>query len=376
MAKEKKHSFRGVVVASAVSQRESKGARNYLEVPKGLKLFKFPEGVRSFKLDFLPYIVTSEKHPEKKVINGIPVAHPGTPWYRVPFKTHSNVGGNNESVICPKSFGHKCPICEYQLKRIKDGADKEEFKLLYPKPRSLYILIPVGHKDYEEVPYIWDMSDFLFQDTLIEELKVDDSNSDFFMLDSGKTVNARIKWKELGKNNFPEVVDVKFEDRDPFDESILDEIPSLDDMLVVLPYNELSSKFFEVDVEEGGDGGPLTDKEEEDDAKKEAPRTFRRIPKEEEEEESPKPRKVTTSEAPVTSRRKPVKEEEEEEEAEKPASRTVRRERTVTEDAPAGKEKCPYKHVFGTDTDKFDECDTCEIWNECTDEKDKKKKSR
>jgi len=32
-------------------------------------------------------------------------------------------------------------------------------------------------------------------------------------------------------------------------------------------------------------------------------------------------------------------------------------------------EECPFDHTFGKDNDKFDDCDDCEIWNECNEMK-------
>ena len=381
MAKEKRHSFRGKVVSSAEKQKERGGSR-YLTIPKGIKMFKLPEGVKSFQMDFLPYLVSSDRHAERNDASG--VAIPGSEWYRASFKTHRNIGANNETVICPKSFGHKCPICEYQLKRIKDGADKEEFKVLYPQERSLYALIPVGHKDYPETIHVWDMSDFLFQETLIDTLKEDDSNEDFFTLDNGKTASVRLKWKEIGRNNFPEVVDIIFKDREPFEDSVLDDVPDLDNMLKVLSYDELEAKFFDVDSEK--DAGKLTDTDdvEEEPAprrratKEEPPAKARRPVKEEEDEPEPAPRsrraikpepEEEDEPEPAPRARKVSKPEPEEEDEPEPAPK---RSSKKEEPAPkSGKEKCPHGHRFGVDTDTFDDCDKCEIWDDCIEQKEK-----
>lgn len=385
MAKERSTSFRGKVVSSSERLRESKNTRVYLEVPKGIKTFKFPDNIKEFQLDFLPYIVTSKRHAERDDTPGEEVAIPGSLWYRAVVKTHKNVGGKEVTVACPKVYGLKCPICEYQVKRIKDGADKEEFKLLYPQERSLYWVIPIGHKDYKEDPMVWDMSDFLFQETLVDVLKENPENEDFFTLDKGKTATLRLKWKKIGKNNFPEVVDITFKKRAPYEEAILDELPSLDDMIKVMSYEELDAAFFDIDEE---DAGKLKDTDDE-----EPPvRQSRRAPvKEEAEEEDPPPRRKPVKEEeepPVRSRRTPVKEEEEEppvrsrrapakeeEEEDTPPPRRSTRKTEPDDEAPkGGKDKCPHGHRFGADTDKFDECDKCAIWDDCIEAKEAKAK--
>ena len=30
-----------------------------------------------------------------------------------------------------------------------------------------------------------------------------------------------------------------------------------------------------------------------------------------------------------------------------------------------GKNKCPFGHVFGKDCEKFDDCDSCDLWDDC-----------
>jgi len=358
MTREKKHTFRGKVVRSAHKQKE-KGKGGYLNIPKGVSLLKLPEDERTFELDFLPYIVTSEKHMELDAKEGVAVK--GSLWYRSQFKVHRNVGVDNKSVICPTTVGKKCPICEHRVKRIKDGADKEEFKLFYPQDRSLYVVIPVGHKNYEEEPYVWDMADFLFQEVLIDELEEKDENEDFFTLENGKTAQLKLKWKQIGKNTYPEVVSVNFIARDPYEDSILEELPKLDDMLQISSYEEISNMFFEIGVGEE-EGGKLSEEEDEDEEDETPPaRTPQRRKKHVESEEAPK-RSLRRQ------KQEQVEEEEEEEVKEEKPVRSRSRKTEVKEDT---EERCPHGHKFGVDTDNFKDCDTCEIWDDCIEEKER-----
>ena len=46
-------------------------------------------------------------------------------------------------------------------------------------------------------------------------------------------------------------------------------------------------------------------------------------------------------------------------------------EETATPKKSKGKEnKCPYKHTFGEDTDSFDDCNHCKVWQACYDAND------
>ena len=68
------------------------------------------------------------------------------------------------------------------------------------------------------------------------------------------------------------------------------------------------------------------------------------------EEETP----VKKEETPIVRKKKRVKENKEE------ASN-----RTVDDENP--KNRCPYGHRFGIDIDEYDDCDNCELWDECAD---------
>jgi len=358
---QKRNSFRDKIGRNTQKQRESKKSFGYLDLPKDLKVLAIPEDTREIELDFLPYVVTVTNHPDKDI--QYDVATKDSLWYRRPFKVHKNVGVDNETIVCPRSIskGSPCPICEHREKRAKDNAEKEELRELYGKSRSLYVVIPFGIKKFEEEPTVWDMSDFLFQDILNDEMELNESNMDFPSLEEGKTAVIKLKWKSFGKSTYPEVRSINFEKRDPYPESILKEVPNLDELLKVLSYKDIDSKFFELDDEE--DGGELQEVEEDetstrkrksfkdDDEKEDPPKRRSRVEKEDKDLDEHK-----------TSRRSRVaKDEEEPEKEEKPSRRSSR----VKEDEETPKNKCPFGHVFGKDEGKFKDCDECDIWKSC-----------
>jgi hypothetical protein len=69
---------------------------------------------------------------------------------------------------------------------------------------------------------------------------------------------------------------------------------------------------------------------------------------------------------------RPSAKEKEEEEDEEPAPKTTSRSKTVKEEASTG--SCPFKHKFGVDGNKFDDCDNCKVWDDCLDAKENKGK--
>ena len=368
MATRHKSNFKGNVLRDG--QRQKKVGSSYLNLPKGIKMYNAEEGVRKISLDFLPYIVSDPNHPCKDV--KADRAMVGNLWWRRPFKIHRNVGSDTDTstVICPTSIGKKCPICDFQKKRFAEGAPKEETKELYPKPRNLYIVVPIDQKDYDETPHIWDMSQYMFQDILVEILEEDDTNEVFPSLEEGKTLDIRLKWDSIGERGkpFPAARDIRFEDREPYDEKILDEVPDLDKVLNVLSYEELTNKFFE--LEDDDTGGELTDV----DANEEISTSRRRRTSEVEKEpvrrrrrSEPELKDDDKDEGKPKSFRRSRKTEDEPDEKSRRASERRRRPSEAKED-----ERCTFGHKFGVDTETFDDCDKCEIWGECIDEKEGK----
>jgi len=295
----KKSSFRGKTKRDAARQGESK--YGYINYPDGVNKYA-PEAGATVNLDILPYIITDDNHPDKSEKDGI--ALKGSQWYKRPILVHGNVGADNESVLCLKSFGKKCPICEYRDMRMKEGAEKDETDAMRPKKRDLYIVIPHDSKEHKKEIHIADISAFNFQALLNKEIDEDESFEDFPDLEVGHTLKVRFDEEVFNNNKFAKASRIDFKTRKkPYDLKMLKKVPNLDKVLKELSYQELEAKF-----------------------------------KEEAEEEKPK----------RTKRDKSSKSEKKEE-TKKPK-----------------KMKCPNGLKFGKDVDSKKVCKKCKIWDKCT----------
>jgi len=340
MAKKKRSKFKGKVAGDAQRQKQRASSYGYLNLPKDVSVFKETPGGKH-RLDIIPYEVTSKKHPDRN--DEFEVAIPGELWYKLPFKIHRNVGGDNDVVVCPTTFGKSCPICEYRSKLFKEGADKEDIDAVKASGRNLYVVIPLGDKEHDEKVHIWDISQYLFQNLLNEEIDEDESFEIFPDLEEGLTLRIRFDERSIVKNKFAEASRIDFKERDEaYEEDILDDVPTLEECLNILSYKELEMKFFELDE----------DDLEEDEDKQEK--------QDEEEEEKPKRRKKKK----VIEKEEEEEPEEEEEEEEKPKKKTKNR-KTKDKNNP-----CPHGYEFGVDTDEHEECDTCDEWESCIDKKE------
>lgn len=416
--KKSSFSFKGRVGADNKKERSGGGGggtAKYLSLPKDLQLLMFDDTVKKVEIDILPYIVTDKNHPDKDAQYEIAIE--GSPWYKRPIRVHKDVGAKRERHICLASLGKKCPICEIQ-KELFDQNKKEEAVALYPQDRVLYLVIPRNSKKHDEVPYIWDMSYKMFQEELKNSIEEDEDYEDFPSLENGKTLEIKFHWDTIGDKGkpFPEVRHIEFLDRDPLDESIMDDLPSLDDVLNILSYKELEAKFLGEDIE---------DAEEDDDKPKRrenktAP-ALRKGKFEKEKDDEDDLTWVDVEEMSIKQLNKLVNDKELDVDTDeydltdadvemayrvdiaealeikvlgkktmkKEPEKSVRKSKTITEEkeirrdssersnrrpeATASKNKCPYGHIFGKDTDKFDECGKCKIWDDCDEAYTKKK---
>ena len=345
--------------------QESGKSYSYVSLPKDVKGFSLDDDIKEIRIDIMPYIVSDKRHPDFVPPD---VACEGDPWWRRPFGIHRNVGADDTTVVCLRSAGKKCPICEHRTKLIKDGADKEIFKEFYPRPRALYVVVPIAFKKFkskeweefeEQVPFIWDISTKNFEEYFREVLEEDEDNWRFPNLTDGLTLELSMKWESIGKNTtFPTVNHVNFLDREPYDEDVVNDMPDLDKVLIIKSYEEVEAMFFDMDDEQ--DAGRLN--EVEDDTPPERERKSLRTPKETEKKEDPP--EEEKDETPRRSLRKPANEE--------TPRKSLSKKQPEVEESGTGKNRCEFGHQFGVDAMDFPECENdCKIWSECLKVKDK-----
>lgn len=262
MAKKKRGSFKGKVSKDTQRQQSQASSYGHLKLPKGVQVFKEEPNTKVL-LDFMPYEVTDVRHIDRD--EEYDIAVPGELWYKRPYDLHRNVGPTNTSEPCPGSIGKKCPICEYRAKMLKEGAlwSDEDVKALKPSRRNVYVVIPKKNKDYKEEPHIWDISQFLFQNQLNEEIAEDEAYGVFPDLEEGLTLRIRFSEEVIGKNKFAETSRIDFREREePYPESILKKIPNLDEMIEFKSYSELEAMLFgQLDPDEIEDDDDIVDED-------------------------------------------------------------------------------------------------------------------
>ena len=355
-------------VRQRAEERESSGGGGWL-VGDGLSFFTPKKGTSNFRI--LPYEVTADDHPE------VPA---GELWYQRTVWVHYEVGADNKSVVCPlKTIKQRCPICEYRNKLMKDpNADEDTIKALNPRERELFNVLVDG----EDEPQLLTMSYHCFGKKLEEEVREGEEEwGGFADLEGGYLLSVRFQEKKLGKNTFLEASRIDFKQDDDLDEGMLSEVYNLDDIINILSYDEIAAMFNEEEEEPPKRGAGSSrrggKKEEEEppkrgssrrssrDEEEEPPagRSSRRGGRKEEPEEEPEPEKETRSSRRGSSRGKP----QEEEPPARGGGRSSRRgSKPEPEDEPdAEPDDCPFGFVYATECNKHEECDECDIWDQC-----------
>jgi hypothetical protein len=340
-----KTSFRDRVRQRA-KEAEKKGGQGIFKDGVEFESFKAKKG--TFELDFIPFWM---KH---KNLEDIPA---GEMWYRYQILVHHNIGTSKKKIVCPRTIGEKCPICEYRNELMKTpGYDKEEAKALGVQKQELYNVI--DRSSGKDDILLWRVARGNFGDFLEEEIRssTDEAIGAFAEPVEGYTVKVRFSEETFNKNTFFSANRIDFIPRDyDYPDEIVDEAYQLDEIINILPYEELLLLFDGEDLPAAsseGDGSP----EEKPKEERSSRRTTRSSREEEKEEKEEKQERSRTRSSSRKEEPEPAKEEK--------------------KDSASGDDECPFNGEFGTDAGELSECDKCELWDACMDAKDAMKASK
>lgn len=254
----KKFTFSGKIRADRERRKSSKSfIPDYLsigDIPlfviRPNKDLKDEEDVVEVLLDILPYPVTDPNHMDRDEENELAID--GKWWFKKPYRLHRNIGIQDEYVVCPTTWDRRahCPICLYRTAQEKAGVPYDKLTDFSWAARSLYVVIPrevtTTRKDveFEEKIHIWDVSQNIFQKKLDKELELKPQFDTYADLEGGFSLLLRFGKKPGGNFKYMDIDRIDFVER-PKDipESILDEVPELDECLVKLPIEEIAQKF-------------------------------------------------------------------------------------------------------------------------------------
>lgn len=297
-----------------IARRTKERAVKRKRESSGTKLLAFSGSLfkprKQCTFDVLPYTVEIDNHPEG--------AEKGELFWRFPYYIHRNIGAESTSVVCPGTYGDPCPICEDIGRLRKDWDENEQLiRDIKQKERELYNVL--DHKSGEV--QLLDMPTFFFGADLTDELDEGDDMLSAFWLPDEEGMSLKCKFKEETSKRFGttyRIQNIEFVERgEAIDEDDLKQVVCLDTLPKVLDYKAIEALYY--GYAEGEDPSDYEDKDEDD-----APA---------------KPKKGKSKSGGKSKAKGKAK---------------------------GKKGKCPHGHGWG-EADDHDECEGCDVWDDCFD---------
>lgn len=322
------------------------GVMNWKKIDGDVNFFSPQEGRN--RINIIPYTIKTKNHPLVKKGE----FEVGDKDYVMDVFVHRGVGPSEASVLCLKqTYGKPCPICEQSALLRKQGKE-DEAGALKASRRVFYNVQDLKNPDTLKV---FEASHYLFEKELIDEARDDDEGGfiDFADEETGKEIKFRCSKTSKGGFEFNEFKSFSFEDRDDnIPDELLESAISFDEIMNVPTYEEAEKILYGREDDEEDE--QQEDEEDEAPAKKK-PAKKAVVEDEDEEEDEPAPKPAKKAKAPAVEEDEDDESEEDEAPA-KPAKKA---------DCKGDCGKCPFGHKFGVDTDNFDDCDDCDVWDKC-----------
>jgi hypothetical protein len=227
------------------AKRSKRGGSSTVTPPDGIDFFKPPEE-NSVTFDILGFVVGKDRALLSDVDKD-------SVYYKVSYKKHGQVGPEEKHIVCPSTFGKRCPMEEEFQKQKKSGAEYDDFKALRPSDRDLFLVV---HKDKL---YLWDVPWFWFGKLLDIEIEEHDGDDLFWFPEDGLSIRATFETDSFGTK----ATAVRFKNRkDDIDEDIIEQAAKIDLAGCVneTTYEEVERLMHGVADEDDDDGDEPEDK--------------------------------------------------------------------------------------------------------------------
>lgn len=234
--------------ARRAKDHKSGFSRTHLEVPDGVNFIKIKDD-KARRFDIIPYEIGKRKFHKDITFADKGSLHPERTYFK-----HRRIGAEQNDYICnSKTFGKKCPICDFRNKLKKDeDADDKLIADLAPKEHQLFNVIDI--KDRDKGVQILDYSYWLFGkklDARIDNRDDDDGYENYAELEDGLTLKIGWEEKHFAGNKYYECESIDFKNRkEDYDEDILEDVYDLDAMIKVLDYDKLKAILLQTEDDE------------------------------------------------------------------------------------------------------------------------------
>jgi len=326
--------------------------------------------VGDHELCVIPYYVTSEENsiwrtgnPElNKPFTKEEIEEGRFYDYKLGLLTHSNIGVNEDTVVCLQTFRETCPICVYRRKLQLEDADEYEdvISMLSQRRVCLYnIVVFDTDLDISEGVKIWAAPYKSIEGELVDR-QIDRRTGEkkiYGFPEEGYNVVFTKSGTKMTDTKYSGIDIVPRREEDDFTEEELDELYDMatdfEDAIEILDYSTLQEML---------EGTVLPDGLPERAGEEENGRPSRRSRKSDEDSPRKGGRSRFRGKREEYESRDEDKEQEPEEEKEDEEKEEVSSENYTTDDPP---------DCFGVSNQQLDECQDCAIWDDCYDEQKK-----
>lgn len=286
-----------------------------------------------YVIDILPYTVETDNHPTREK---------GESVYNLDIWVHPYLGSEKGSYLCMKAtFGEPCEVCKEFLKQQDAGEEWDDIRHLYPSRKSIYAI------KHEGKVYIYVTSFKTFEEHwLMAVEKKKKKGKDVFPVYLDEEGSMSLEFSTTKKKGIGKYIQFDFVEIEDYDKSILEEIPSLEKLLVIPDQEKL------LEILDGLEGGNFKDKDDEnedtdkDDKKKGKKSNKKGKEKEEKNDENENKEYLKQAENIDVDK----------DDKEPPAPKTKQKKKKKNDEEEV---VCPYDTTFGEDWDGYEHCDKC-----------------
>ena len=210
-------------------------------------------------IDIIPF-VAGDNYP---LVDRRQLVKKGDIAYVLDLYVHVNVGPAKEMIVCPaKNYGQPCPICDHITTLIKDGADYEDYQDFVAKRRCAYnVLVVTDEKEQEKGVRVWEASYRYSEKQILALAKAPRTGGYIPFSHPDRDVGKSICFDVID-DKYRTISGMKFIDRDyDIPDEVLGTAYTLDDHIVLLPYEEIAKKFHMSHDAATDDGQQPTDDE-------------------------------------------------------------------------------------------------------------------
>ena len=302
------------------------------------------------EIDIVEFRITQDWYPKLKCRGGGTCGDlglvPGELDYKLEIPVHQRIGPNKKDHLCPMdAFGEACPVCEEKFALLEKNNNKWDRATMGPLNaswRDFYNVWNYATNRFEP----WQVAYTSFEKILQDALDLAGEELYPWAWDDGRTIEFLAREKPLGEGNtWNEPQIPSFFKRDPYPETVVDEVWGFDQYVKITSYDEIAADFY-------GMGDGVTSDEQPEPVK-----------------EQPTTRSRSRGRAAAT------------QEPEQPKTRSRSRTTQTQDDLPfksqdsGGSSPCPFGHNWGHDVNNTLDCKNCgdDDFNACIDENDRLK---